>query len=169
MNPISLSTPLGEMLAVFAPEGLCLLEFADQVQLENELRIVSPMCRHFVPSDNVVKTLRDELAAYFSGSLKVFSVPLYPIGTPFQKNVWHTLQQISYGTTWSYKQQAVRVGNINAVRAVGAANGKNKISILIPCHRVIGNDGKLTGYAGGIARKQALLELEQKHTVFEIV
>ena len=105
--------------------------------------------------------LRQELDLYFQGRLKVFVTPLETIGTAFQQQVWNALLTIPYGETRSYKEQAQQLGNPKAIRAVAAANGQNKVSILIPCHRVIGSDGKLTGYAGGLNRKQSLLALER--------
>ena len=105
--------------------------------------------------------LEKELEEYFEGKRKDFTVPLAPVGTDFQKNVWEILRTIPYGTTRSYQQQADILGNPKAVRAVANANGLNKISIIIPCHRVIGSNGTLTGYGGVIWRKQKLLELEK--------
>jgi methylated-DNA-[protein]-cysteine S-methyltransferase len=103
-----------------------------------------------------------QLRAYFDRDLKEFDLPLAPVGTDFQKAVWAKLLEIGYGDTASYGQIAHRLGKTNAAsRAVGLANGSNPIPIVIPCHRVIGADGTLTGYAGGVERKQALLELEQ--------
>jgi methylated-DNA-[protein]-cysteine S-methyltransferase len=99
-----------------------------------------------------------QLAAYFAGDLTTFDLPLAPAGTPFQQRVWSALQTIPYGQTWSYAELASRVGS--ASRAVGLANGRNRISLIIPCHRVIGSDGSLTGYGGGLDRKRYLLELE---------
>ncbi|STZ75483.1 methylated-DNA--[protein]-cysteine S-methyltransferase [Bergeriella denitrificans] len=160
-----IDTPLGEMLAVFAEaEGLSLLEFADQSGVDKELAAVQQAFGgRFVWRECPASALlRQELAAYFQGRLKNFSVPLRPVGTAFQRRVWAALQTIPYGSTLSYKQQAERLGDAKAVRAVAAANGQNKISIIIPCHRVIGSNGKLTGYAGGLFRKQYLLNLEQQ-------
>ena len=101
-----------------------------------------------------------QLKAYFAGELKVFDVPLALNGTPFQKAAWKALMEIPYGQTCSYKDIAIKIGNPKAVRAVGMANNKNKIPIIIPCHRVIGTNGKLVGYAGGLEVKQQLLDLE---------
>ena len=101
-----------------------------------------------------------QLEAYFAGELKVFDVPLALNGTPFQKAAWEALMEIPYGQTCSYKDIAIKIGNPKAVRAVGMANNKNKIPIIIPCHRVIGTNGKLVGYAGGLEIKQQLLDLE---------
>ncbi|MCO6057455.1 methylated-DNA--[protein]-cysteine S-methyltransferase [Pseudomonas sp. MOB-449] len=101
-----------------------------------------------------------QLDRYFEGRLKRFDLPLAPRGTPFQQQVWQALLQIPYGQTTCYSELAERIGNPKAVRAVGTANGANPISIIIPCHRVIGRDGSLTGYAGGLERKALLLKLE---------
>lgn len=102
-----------------------------------------------------------QLKAYFLGERRTFSVPLAAKGTPFQQQVWQALMTIPYGETWSYQDLANAIGNPKAVRAVGTANGKNPISVIVPCHRVIGKDGKLTGYAGGVERKAQLLKLER--------
>jgi len=101
-----------------------------------------------------------QLAAYFAGQLTEFDLPLAPAGTRFQRTVWAALQQIPYGETWSYGQLASKIGNPAAVRAVGLANGRNPIALVVPCHRVIGADGSLTGYGGGLDRKRYLLDLE---------
>jgi methylated-DNA-[protein]-cysteine S-methyltransferase len=103
---------------------------------------------------------RRQLQAYFAGELTCFDLPLSPHGTPFQMRVWEALRDIEYGRTESYGQLARRIGDAKATRAVGAANGRNPLPIVIPCHRVIGNDGSLTGFGGGIERKRFLLELE---------
>ena len=159
----ALATPLGEMLAVFGGKGLCLLEFVGQKQLEQEITAVQKALHgQFIFQENEqTQLLRQELDLYFQGRLKVFTTPLETIGTAFQQQVWDALLTIPYGETRSYKEQAQQLGNPKAIRAVAAANGQNKVSILIPCHRVIGSDGKLTGYAGGLNRKQSLLALER--------
>ena len=110
------------------------------------------------PADEPFASAAWQLAAYFAGDLTTFDLPLAPAGTPFQQRVWSALQSIPYGQTWSYAQLAMQVGS--ASRAVGLANGKNRIALIIPCHRVIGSDGSLTGYGGGLDRKRYLLELE---------
>jgi methylated-DNA-[protein]-cysteine S-methyltransferase len=107
----------------------------------------------------------EELRAYFAGGLRVFSVPLDMEGTEFQLNVWNRLTKIPYGETRSYAQVAEAVGRPKAVRAVGAANGSNPVAIIVPCHRVIGSNGKLTGYGGGLPLKKRLLELEGSWTM----
>lgn len=113
-----------------------------------------------VETDLIKKTAK-QLREYLEGNRKVFSVPMNPIGTTFQKKVWNILQRIPYGETWSYKQVAEAIGNPKACRAVGMANNKNPIMIMIPCHRVIGTNGKLIGYAGGLGVKEVLLGLEK--------
>ena len=158
-----IETPLGTMIACAIENGICMLEFSDRKALPTELKEIS---KHFdaniVQGENPhFKTLEKELEEYFEGKLKDFTVPLAPVGTDFQKKVWEILRTIPYGTTRTYQQQADILGNPKAVRAVANANGLNKISIIIPCHRVIGSNGTLTGYGGGIWRKQKLLELEK--------
>jgi len=153
LTAAAVATPLGEMLAVFGSRGLCLLEFVGQKHMERG---------QFIFQENEqTQLLRQELDLYFQGRLQVFATPLETIGTAFQQQVWNALLTIPYGETRSYKEQAQQLGNPKAIRAVAAANGQNKVSILIPCHRVIGSDGKLTGYAGGLNRKQSLLALER--------
>ena len=158
-----IETPLGTMIACANENGICMLEFSDRKALPTELKEIS---KHFdaniVQGENPhFKTLEKELEEYFERKLKDFTVPLAPVGTDFQKKVWEILRTIPYGTTRTYQQQADTLGNPKAVRAVANANGLNKISIIIPCHRVIGSNGTLTGYGGGIWRKQKLLELEK--------
>lgn len=104
-----------------------------------------------------------QLQAYFSGHRQHFDLPLQATGTPFQRAVWEALEGVPYGRTVSYAELATRLGKPRAVRAVGAALGKNPLPIFVPCHRVVGSDGRLTGFAGGLAVKQALLELETRH------
>lgn len=104
----------------------------------------------------------EQLEAYFAGQRRTFDVPVAAKGTAFQRRVWSALQEIPYGSTWTYRDVAVRIGAPAAVRAVGLANGRNPISIIVPCHRVIGANGSLTGYGGGLANKQVLLDLERR-------
>jgi methylated-DNA-[protein]-cysteine S-methyltransferase len=114
-----------------------------------------------VKSNFLIGKVLKQLDQYFKGERKEFDLPLFLGGTPFQNQVWNELQKIPYGETFSYKELAVKLGNEKATRAVGNANGKNLISIIIPCHRVIGSNKKLTGYAGGLDRKKWLLEHEK--------
>ena len=124
--------------------------------------IDSPPSAKRMPSKLLKKAL-EQLHAYFSGDLHQFSLPLSPEGTDFRKTVWNALQEIPYGKTASYGDIAQNIDNKKAVRAVGGANHNNPVSIIIPCHRVIGSNGKLTGYAGGLERKEWLLNHEERH------
>lgn len=155
-------SPLGPMLAGAAEEGICLLEFIDRRMLETQLKRIKKYFKaDLVPGESrFFKALNRELREYFDGKRKDFTVQLSIAGTDFQKKVWNVLMDIPYGETRSYMDQAIAVGNPKAVRAVAGANGDNAIGIIIPCHRVIGSDGKLVGYGGGLWRKKYLLELE---------
>lgn len=156
-----IQTPLGEMLAIKSEKGLCMLEFFDGKSTEKQLKEIENL-GEIIPKeeDDILNRLENELNDYFDGNLKEFTIPLDLIGTDFQKKVWNELIKIPFGETRSYKDQSIAVGDLLAIRAVANANGKNKIAIVVPCHRVIGSDGSLTGYAGGKKRKQFLLELE---------
>ncbi len=155
-------TPLGPMLAGATAQGICLLEFVDRRMLETQVeRLNKLMQAEFVPGFNPhLDKLHTQLGEYFQGKRQVFDLSLVLPGSAFQCQVWEGLQTIPYGTTRSYKEQATLIGHPDAVRAVAKANGDNRIAILIPCHRVIGSDGSLTGYGGGLWRKQYLLDLE---------
>jgi AraC family transcriptional regulator, regulatory protein of adaptative response / methylated-DNA-[protein]-cysteine methyltransferase len=157
-------TPLGPMIAGASEEGICLLEFADRRMLETQLdRVRKWYDRPTLPGTNrFTEQLSDELDKYFTGSLVSFSVPLLLKGTPFQVSAWHQLLTIPYGETISYEQQARSMGRPGAQRAVGKANGDNRIAIVIPCHRVVRQNGDLCGYGGGLWRKKFLLDLERK-------
>ncbi len=159
-----LLTPLGPMLAGATEQGICLLEFADRPMLETQLnRLHKRMNAKTLPGDSpFFAQLDSELQSYFAGKRIEFTLPLITPGTEFQQKVWAALQTISFGSTRSYAEQAKSIGQPTAVRAVARANGDNRISILIPCHRVIGADGKLTGYGGGLWRKKRLLEIENR-------
>jgi AraC family transcriptional regulator of adaptative response/methylated-DNA-[protein]-cysteine methyltransferase len=156
-------SPFGPMILGATEEGVCLLEFTERRMLERQFRILR---RRFsaaiVPGSNPhLDRAARELDSYFSGSLREFHVPLAAPGTEFQERVWSAVRAIAYGETRSYEQIARSIGAPSAVRAVGTANGMNRIAILIPCHRVITKDGQLGGYGGGLWRKQRLLELER--------
>ncbi|MET3037148.1 methylated-DNA--[protein]-cysteine S-methyltransferase [Chryseobacterium sp. NRRL B-14859] len=159
----TIQTPLGEMIACAVNEGICLLEFTDRKSIEKQLQSLSKTLKAEIEEKEHphFKQLEDELKDYFEGKLSTFEVPLFITGTAFQEKVWQLLREIPMGETRTYKQQSELLGNPKAIRAVGTANGINKIAILIPCHRVIGSNGELVGYAGGIWRKQKLLELEK--------
>lgn len=158
-----LRSPLGPLVAGATAEGVCLLEFTDRRMLEAQLAAVGKLFgAPILPGFNEhLERLQVELARYFAGSSRTFSVPLTYPGTPFQRRVWEQLLAIPYGETRSYQQLAGAVGEPKAVRAVGRANGLNRIAILIPCHRVVNKNGELGGYGGGLRRKQYLLDLER--------
>ncbi len=160
-----LKTPIGTMFACAVPEGICLLEFAERKILQQQYAyLTKSLCAAIVPGENPhFPLLEEQLQEYFAGSRKTFSVPLVIPGTDFRVKAWQGLQQIPYGTTRSYKEQAFALGTPDAIRAVASANGANRVSIIIPCHRLIATDGSLTGYGGGIWRKQWLLEFEEKN------
>jgi AraC family transcriptional regulator of adaptative response/methylated-DNA-[protein]-cysteine methyltransferase len=160
-----ITTPLGPMLAGATGEGICLLEFVDRPILETQIKRLSKRLQaRFTPGINPhLERLQHELDQYFSGERKQFDVPLTPYGTDFQQKAWGILRRIPYGKTISYKEQATMLHSSRSVRAVARANGDNMIAILIPCHRVIGSDGNLTGYGGGLWRKKYLLELERSN------
>jgi methylated-DNA-[protein]-cysteine S-methyltransferase len=149
-------SPVGTLLAIATEDALCVLHMvgakhapkADMNSLED------------TPKHPIFVKLRQELAEYFRGERKQFEVKVAPDGTPFQRAVWKALTKVPYGSTCTYGEQAAALKNPGAVRAVGAANGRNPIGIVIPCHRVVGAGGKLTGYAGGVGKKAQLLALE---------
>ncbi|MEW6363841.1 MAG: methylated-DNA--[protein]-cysteine S-methyltransferase [Acidobacteriota bacterium] len=158
-----IETPLGPMIAGATDGGICLLEFVDRRALEAQLETLASRFRlPLVPGETEsMKTLRDEIAGYFEGRLKRFSVSLQFPGTDFQVKVWQALTRIPYGETRSYEDIARELGVRGASRAVGHANGQNRIAIVIPCHRVVNKNGELGGYGGGLWRKKLLLELER--------
>lgn len=160
-------TPLGQMAIGATERGIVLLEFMDQPRLGNQLaRLGKRTGSSFQPGSNEhTRRLETELAKYFDGSLREFETPLLTYGTEFQDLVWQSLRRIPYGETRSYAEQARMIGAPKAVRAVAAANGNNRIAIVIPCHRVIGVDGRLTGYGGGVWRKEWLLRHERSRRV----
>ncbi|MBF0111897.1 MAG: methylated-DNA--[protein]-cysteine S-methyltransferase [Desulfamplus sp.] len=148
-----ISTPLGELLAVHGENGLIELQFPTNTTKVS----ANPK---WIKDPTILKKTSDEIQAYFNGELKEFSIALDPQGTPFQKSVWHALKNIPFGITVSYKSVAKKVGNPKGCRAVGGAIGKNPIPIIIPCHRVVGSDGSLTGFSSGLDIKRYLLNLE---------
>ncbi len=164
INLIRFTTPIGPMFAGATDKGLCLLEFTDRRMLETEFKDLRKKLNAVIlPGETKILTqTQNELDQYFEGNRKEFTIPLNTPGTDFQKSVWKALIDIPYGETRTYKEQAISIKNPNAVRAVGTANGYNRVAIIIPCHRVIGSDGSLTGYGGGLQRKKYLLDLEKK-------
>jgi AraC family transcriptional regulator of adaptative response/methylated-DNA-[protein]-cysteine methyltransferase len=159
----TIHTPLGPLWAAFTPHGLALLEFCDRFTLERNRKF---LMRRF-PHAAIVETatpspLAAQLHDYFNGVRWTFDVALDAGGTRFQRQVWNRLQTIPAGHTMSYAAVADALGKLDAVRAMARANGQNPLSIVIPCHRVIGSDGALTGYGGGLWRKKWLLEHESR-------
>jgi methylated-DNA-[protein]-cysteine S-methyltransferase len=155
MNHTTMESPIGPLLLAGDDGGLCFLSFAGK---KGAVTVRKEWNENPAPFAAVIRQLR----AYFSGELTEFDVRLNLQGTPFQLRVWECLQEIPYGETISYGQLARRIRQPSAVRAVGLANGSNPIPIIVPCHRVIGSDGSLTGYGGGISIKEKLLALESR-------
>lgn len=161
-----INSPLGAMIAVSSDIGICFLGFLDKVSLLDLYK------RYELTSGQAIKkeanihleSLANELDLYFHNGLKTFETPIDLIGTEFQKSVWKVLMQVEYGATQSYKTLAEDDLLNSSSRAVANANRKNPVSILIPCHRIIGSDGSLTGYSGGLDRKKKLLQMELKNT-----
>ena len=149
-----MDSPVGPLLLAANDDGLLLIEFASPRHPVTRGRDWREGC------NAVLAQTRAQLGEYFKGDRREFALPLAPRGTPFQRDVWQTLQRIGYGETISYAQLATSIGRPSAMRAVGAANGRNPLPIVVPCHRVIGADGSLTGFGGGLPIKQFLLALE---------
>lgn len=158
-----MTTPLGPMFICATDNGVCLLEFVDRRMLETEFKDLQRLltANILMGENDHINQAKKEIAEYFDGKRERFEVQLETPGTDFQNEVWKSLQTIKYGTTATYQQQAIKINNPKAVRAVASANGFNRISIIIPCHRVIGKNGKLTGYGGGIERKRWLINHER--------
>ncbi|WP_395647758.1 methylated-DNA--[protein]-cysteine S-methyltransferase [Terricaulis sp.] len=150
-------SPIGTLTLVSDGEAIVYLEFENNKY---------PAPKFPKGEDAVIRQAKKELDLYFAGKLKDFTVPVKPEGTAFQRACWKALTKIPYGATRSYGEQATKIGKPKAVRAVGLANGRNPIPIIIPCHRVIGANGSLTGFGGGLPTKQFLLELEQGQQLF---
>ena len=160
------TSPLGPMFVCATDKGVCLLEFTDRRMLETEFEDLQKRLKaQIIAGENQhTKQAKQEIEEYFNGTRHSFDVALHTPGTEFQNGVWQALKDIPYGQTASYQNQAERINSPKSVRAVANANGKNRISIIIPCHRVIGKDGSLTGYGGGLERKRWLLEHERANS-----
>lgn len=160
-----IETPLGPMVAGAAEDGVCFLEFADRRAFERQAAVLRRRCHAVMTPgrSELLESLEDQLDEYFDGARRTFDVPLKLEGSAFQTRVWAALQNVPFGETKTYAQIARTIGRPSASRVVGRANGDNRIAILIPCHRVVGQNGKLTGYGGGLWRKKWLLEHERKH------
>ncbi|GAB0174280.1 MAG: methylated-DNA--[protein]-cysteine S-methyltransferase [Candidatus Altimarinota bacterium] len=149
-----IDSPLGNIIARATDSHLCELRFDDAHDSNPD---------DFGGENTIIVQTKKELSEFFAGVRKEFSIPLDPSGSEFQKKAWDALKKIPYGETRSYKEEAAIMGNPKAIRAVGGANNKNPIIIIIPCHRVIGADGSLVGYGAGIERKKWLLNHEESH------
>ena len=157
------SSPCGEIILASVDDELCLCDWNEMPCSErNKLRLSRYMKAVFkIETSPILELSKKQLNEYFTGSRRTFDIPLHPIGTDFQKKVWRMLMTIPYGETRTYKEIAELAGNPQAFRAVGMANNNNPIAIIVPCHRVVGADGSLTGYAGGTDIKQWLLDHEK--------
>lgn len=157
-----METPIGPMIAASREGALILLEFTNRQRMETQIETLKKRFKSaFLPEDDVViKQTRRELDEYFAGKRRDFTIPLEYPGTPFEMRVWDELLKIPFGEIRSYEELAEIVSSKGAVRAVGSANGRNRIAIVIPCHRVVNKSGALGGYGGGLWRKQTLLSLE---------
>nr|WP_068893294.1 methylated-DNA--[protein]-cysteine S-methyltransferase [Pedobacter panaciterrae] len=166
INITEIPTPLGPMLAGSTSEGVCLLEFTNRIRLEKEFIELQKLLNAVMVAgrDSYLNQLENELTEYFEGKRKSFSVPLHTPGNDFAQAVWKTLQEIPYGKTCSYKEQAEMMNNPKAIRAIASTNGRNRLAIIVPCHRVIGSDGNMTGYAAGIDKKKWLLKFERDNS-----
>lgn len=154
---IEIPSPIGQLTLVTSQRGLMAIYMEEHTKPAGDRTLWSEN-----PSHPILNETKKQLDSYFTSTRREFDLPLDIIGTPFQKAAWHALMEIPYGETRSYAQQATLCGKPRAVRAIGTANGRNPLSIIIPCHRVIGKDGSLTGYGGGLQRKHFLLELEAR-------
>lgn len=144
-------SPVGKLRIVESEKGICEMSFYGEAE------------GIIIEETALVKQTHQQLLEYFVGKRRIFDIPLDMQGTAFQIKTWQALQHIPYGETWTYKDLAIAVGNEKASRAVGGANNKNPIGIIVPCHRVIGITGKMVGYGGGVERKEFLLNLEKKY------
>ena len=159
-----LDTPVGKMLLGATEKGLCLFDFQYRKSIDKILsRIEFHANDKFTVHDHpIFSSLVFQVEEYFGGNRKEFELQLDLLGTPFQINVWNALIQIPFGETRSYEEHAIFLGNEKAIRAVAGANGENGLAIIVPCHRVIGKNGSLTGYGGGLPTKKWLLDHERK-------
>lgn len=165
LNASIIGTPLGKMIAIANQNSLCLLEFLDRKKLEhNIIKLIKITNSLLVPKPTAVtEMVKTELSNYFQGTLKKFTTPLFSIGTNFQQKVWEELQKIDFGLTHSYANVAQRINQPTACRAVAGANSRNRICIIIPCHRIINANGSLGGYSADIYRKEWLLNHEKQY------
>lgn len=154
----TMATPVGELTLIASPRGLRAVLWPDELGAPEQLRRPD---EGDPAAERVLRAAQQQLGEYFAGERREFDVPLDPVGTDFQQAAWMQLRAIPYGETISYGEQARRLGDVKKSRAVGAANGRNPISIIVPCHRVVGANGALTGFAAGLEAKAWLLRHEQ--------
>jgi AraC family transcriptional regulator of adaptative response/methylated-DNA-[protein]-cysteine methyltransferase len=159
-----IETPLGQMRSLATEQGICVFDFAQRRMMNSIVKRVEKGVGTEAVDGHVshFDELKRQIDEYYNGSRTEFDIPLHLIGTPFQLSVWDALTKIPFGTTRSYLKQSIFLGNEKAIRAVARANGENGIAIIVPCHRVIGENGNLTGYGGGLWRKKWLLDHEVK-------
>lgn len=159
-------SPLGELILGAYNNTLCLCDWRyRKMRKQIDARLQNYLKKKYVVGKaTVLEETIEQLTAYFNGTRKEFDIPTYFIGSDFQKQVWEALVQIPYGETRSYLELSDFLGNKKAIRAVAAANGANALSVIVPCHRIVGSDGKLVGYAGGLETKRKLLDLEKMHS-----
>src|SRR3990172_6836953 len=167
LNSSHIHTPIGKMIEIEDEKALYLLEFTNRKNIDKQLQQLQIKTNAtIIPGkNNILDLVERELKLYFAGKLKNFSVLVHFSGTPFQQKAWSALQAVPYGHTYSYAQEAAIIGDKNACRAVANANSVNKIAIVVPCHRIIKTNGDLCGYAGGLERKQWLIEHEKNNTL----
>jgi methylated-DNA-[protein]-cysteine S-methyltransferase len=158
----AMDSPVGVLTIIASEDGLCAILWDHDLKNGSDEQLIHKLKQS--ATDKIIINTKQQLGEYFKGLRKVFDLPLVINGTPFQNLAWHELQKIPYAQTISYGEQAKRLGDKNKARAVGMANGLNPISIVIPCHRVIGSNGSLTGFGGGLDRKEFLLQLEKRNS-----
>ncbi len=170
INTIRFTTPIGPMMGCASDLGISLVEFTDRKMLETELNDLKKRLKAEIVygTHPYLELLTQQMEEYFAGNRQEFDLPLHMPGTEFQQQVWQELLKIPYGTIRTYSEQAINIDRPAAIRAVGRANGMNRIAIIVPCHRVLGANGSLTGYAGGLPRKQWLLDWENKHKTKDV-
>ena len=153
------------MVLLNSETGICLLDFADSKNLDRKIHQLQKLLKAEINQrcNELSDLVKKEIKSYFAGETKNFTVSIHWTGTSFQNTIWQNLCQIPYGTTQSYNQQAMAMKRPSAIRAIARANGANKMAIIVPCHRVIGKDGKLIGYSGGLHRKRWLIDFERKN------
>jgi O-6-methylguanine DNA methyltransferase len=156
------TSPLGDIVLGASQKGICMLEFKDSLGEHNSIHYFSNKLKgsKYIENNEILETASHQLNLYFSGFLEKFDLPIDMHGTVFQLSVWRKLNEIPYGKLVTYKDLATRLGGASLSRAVAQSNASNRISIIIPCHRVISGNGKLSGYRGGLNRKQRLIDLE---------